>query len=152
MIFQKENLGHQLYFITMFEKLLEDFSIEKHINMYSKQMKGKKKMKGKVLFINVHIPYDTTERLFNDKRCIDNVFISFKVSDPSSYIVLSSTVAEYKVSLFGESMDKIFDRLEYILSKESKFVKKTRSVKCANCRFKIFSFEEESDSYCRGCH
>ena len=151
MIFEKENLGHQVYFVTMFEDLLEGLSFNKVHKVFTKMVEGKKKSKGRSFFIDVHIPYDVKTRLFDEKKCIDHILITFNTSYHSETFGMSGIISEYRVDIFNKSMDNIFHNLEYVLSKESDLRKKTRIVKCISCNKNVFSFDKCENTICRGC-
>lgn len=151
MIFEKENLGHQIYFVTLFEDLCEDVGFRKVNQVYTKMVEGKKKARGMVFFIDIHIPYDVVERLFNEKVCTDNVLVTFNQQYTRANLYSSHSIAEYEIDLFGKSMDDIMTDIKDALTNVEKLKKKTRAVKCNKCSRDMYSFEKLKEFVCREC-
>lgn len=151
MIFEKENLGHQIYFVTMFEDLLKRLSFNQVHRVFTKSFRGKKKVKGRTFFIDVHVPYNPKKRLFDGTVCMDHILVAFNSEYGHPNIKMDMVVAEYRIYLFDQSMDTIFEKLERILYKESDLQKKTRVVRCIGCNKDMLSFEKAEDAICRGC-
>jgi len=151
MIFKKENLGHQLYFIATFEELCKNIGFQKVNQVYTKTIEGKEQSKDMMFFVDIHIPYDVRDRLFNEKRCIDNVLVTFNQQYTRANLYSSHPIAEYEIDLFEKSMDEIMFEINVALSNIEKLEKSTKKVKCSKCSKDMYSFKDLTEFICREC-